>query len=70
MQTSSARLWRADLMGASLWQVNPSEADLKMANLTQEQLEDTTGDEHTQLPPDLKPPAHWGRKADEQSEED
>jgi hypothetical protein len=35
---------------------------------TQEQLVETSGDEDTVLPPDLKPPAHWHRE-DEQSEE-
>jgi hypothetical protein len=37
--------------------------------LSQAQLEETTGDENTQLPPNLKPPAHWGVKTDDQSEE-
>ena len=29
-----------------------------------------SGDEHTLLPPDLKPPAHWNVKTDEQIEGD
>jgi hypothetical protein len=29
-----------------------------------------SGDEITRLPPDLKPPAHWNVKTDEQPEED
>jgi hypothetical protein len=36
--------------------------------LTQEQLQETTGDENTQPPPDLKPPAHRNLKTDEQIE--
>jgi uncharacterized protein YjbI with pentapeptide repeats len=64
-----ATLERADLRGAIL-----QDADLKGANLqgethlTQEQLEKATGDDNTCLPPDLKPPAHWNVKTDEQIE--
>jgi pentapeptide repeat protein len=65
-----ASLWRADLSGASLWEAdlglvdlveaNLSGADLRKAKyLTQAQLEKTSGDENTKLPPGLKPPAHW-----------
>jgi len=39
-------------------------------NLTQEQLQQTIGDERTKIPSDLKPPAHWGVKTDEHPEED
>jgi uncharacterized protein YjbI with pentapeptide repeats len=52
---SGANLSGADLMGADL-----SGADLSRAHLTQAQLEGTTGDENTKLPPDLKPPTNWG----------
>jgi hypothetical protein len=81
-----ASLWNADLTGADLTGANltdaqPTGANLTGANLwyanlsgakhlTQGQLEKTTGDENTQLPPDLKPPAHWGVKTDEQTEGD
>jgi uncharacterized protein YjbI with pentapeptide repeats len=33
-------------------------------------LRDAYGDKYTKLPPNLKPPAHWGVRADEQHEED
>ena len=51
------------------------EADLSAAllsgarGLIQEQLDETYGDKDTWLPSHLKPPAHWGVKTDEQSEE-
>jgi len=54
-----ADLWGANLSGANLWGAE---------HLTQEQLEMTTGDDATRLPSDLKPPAHWGVKTDEQIE--
>jgi hypothetical protein len=56
---SGAHLSGADLSGADLIAADLIGADLKGANLIQEQLEMTYGDEDTQLPPDLKPPAHW-----------
>jgi hypothetical protein len=70
-----ADLAGADLAGASLRGADLSGADLiglvfSVENLTQEQLKETTGDESTRLPPHLKPPAHWGVKTDEQTEED
>jgi len=71
---SLATLQNADLSGADLSYTDLTEANLSGANLsivwhlTQEQLEETTGDENTQLPPDLKPPAHWNGKTDEQIE--
>ena len=40
------------------------------AFLTQKQLDETKlGDNETQLPPYLKPPAHWNVRTDEQIEE-
>jgi hypothetical protein len=79
---SGANLTGADLTGAALPEadftgVNLFDADLTGANLgraknlTRAQLEETkSGDEKTQLPPDLKPPAHWNVKIDEQNEGD
>jgi Pentapeptide repeats (8 copies) len=58
-------LSEAILVGATL-----TGADLSTAHLTQQELERATGDENTRLPPDLKPPAHWGVKPDEQAKED
>jgi uncharacterized protein YjbI with pentapeptide repeats len=63
---TGARLTGAVLSGAVLFEVR----SFLYADLTQEQLEQAEGDENTQLPPHLKPPAHWGVKADEQPEED
>jgi hypothetical protein len=69
-----ANLWQAILSEADLGGANLSGADLSGANLsgailTQEQLEKTmSGDENTQLPPHLKPPAHWNLKTDEHIE--
>jgi hypothetical protein len=71
---SGANLSGADLGFAYLSNVNLRRANLsgaylsRVVGLTQEQLEETTGDEYTQLRSDLKPPAHWGGKADEQTE--
>ena len=71
-----ADLSGANLSGAVLSEVNLSEANLSGADLRgaiflfQEQLEETTGDENTQLPSNLKPPAHWNVKTDEQIEGD
>ncbi len=76
---AGADLAGADLSEGSLWGASLSEANLGYANLsganlwatqylTQGQLEETTGDENTRLPPDLKPPAHWGVRTDEQPE--
>jgi Pentapeptide repeats (8 copies) len=48
-------LWRANFRGADL-----TGANLSGANLIPAQLEETTGDENTQLPSGLKPPEHWG----------
>jgi hypothetical protein len=62
---TGANLTGADLKYASLWNADLSGAK----HLTQGQLEETkSGDENTQLPPDLKPPAHWNVKTDEQIE--
>jgi pentapeptide repeat protein len=61
----------ANLVAARLSGADLSGADLTRAHyLTQAQLEETTGDENTTLPSDLKPPAHRGVKTDEQIEED
>jgi hypothetical protein len=67
-----ARLQKANLTEADLSGADLSGADLSEAKrLTQEQLDSTsTGDKNTRLPPDLKPPAHWGGKTDEQIEGD
>ena len=74
---SVALLGRAYLPGANLSKADLRDADLSGANLsgaehlTQDQLEETKhGDEHTQLPSGLEPPAHWNVKTDEQIEED
>ena len=73
---SGAFLAGADLSGAILWVTKLSgalfpAADLSgAAFLTQKQLDETKlGDNETQLPPDLKPPAHWNVRTDEQIEE-
>src|SRR5215208_1233367 len=68
---SGAFLAGADLSGAILWVTKLSGADLSgAAFLTQKQLDETKlGDNETQLPPDLKPPAHWNVRTDEQIEE-
>jgi hypothetical protein len=39
-------------------------AEASEGGLTQDQIEQAYGDEHTLLPPDLEPPAHWGVKPD------
>jgi Pentapeptide repeats (8 copies) len=67
---TGANLTGANLTGAILDPAILTEANLKGANLkgakltaviglTQEQLEQAEGDETTQIPPPLKPPAHW-----------
>jgi uncharacterized protein YjbI with pentapeptide repeats len=66
---SSANLTGAILFGANFRGANLSGANLSGAYLTrlilsQAQLERTIGDGNTQLPPDLKPPAHWNVKTD------
>jgi hypothetical protein len=45
----------ANLKGATLWGAALS----RVSHLTQEQLEETQGDETTQLPASREPPAHW-----------
>ena len=77
-----ADLRRADLSGANLSSAKNLDkarlqgahlegANLSFTKLTQEQLEETTGDKKTtRLPDGLEPPAHWGVKTDEQPEED
>src|SRR5918994_1627324 len=66
----SANLFRAILFRADLMWADLIGANLAGAGLTQEELEPATGDENTWLPPDLKPPAHWNVKTDEQIEGD
>jgi Pentapeptide repeats (8 copies) len=53
-----------DFSGANLSGANLSTT----RDLTQDQLEEAYGDKNTTLPPDLKPPAHWDVKTDEQIE--
>ncbi len=50
-----ARLLGVDLTGASLCGVDLSTAE----DLTEEQIEETLGDENTQLPEEIPRPAHW-----------
>ena len=61
---NGADLDEATLTGTRLRGANLSGAE----HLTQEELEEAFGDEHTQLPAGLKLPAHWGVKTDEQTE--
>jgi len=66
---SYASLFEASLFGASLFAADLSGADLSGATgLTQTELNKTVGDEYTDLPSPLKPPANWGVKTDEQIE--
>jgi Pentapeptide repeats (8 copies) len=67
---SRANLTGADLSGAGFRGTIFSGANLLEAILTQPELDLTDGDENTKLPNHLKPPAHWGRKSDEQIEGD
>jgi hypothetical protein len=46
------------------------EADLSETNVRPPQLEETMGDENTNLPSRLTPPTRWGVKTDEQIAED
>jgi Pentapeptide repeats (8 copies) len=69
-------LRETNLSGAGLVDANLSGANLSGAilyraqHLTQEQMELAEGDKNTELSPQLKPPAHWGVKTDEQPDED
>lgn len=66
-------LWGASLIGADLRGAHLEGTHLggvERTKLTQAQLEVTSGDETTVLPPHLKPPAHWGVKPDEQAKKD
>jgi Pentapeptide repeats (8 copies) len=72
---TEANLSGANLIGTNLWdayllRANLSGAVLAPTDLIQAQLGTTHGDENTQLPTGLKPPAHWGVKTDEQTEGD
>ena len=64
---SGAVLVDVNLSGAVLVDAKLSGANLVRTNLSKAQLEVATGDENTRLPFGLKPPVHWGVKADEQS---
>jgi hypothetical protein len=71
LDLSKTNLYGANLSEANLSEAVLSGAVLSGATLTQEQLEKTmSGDENTQLPLHLKPPAHWNLKTDEQIEGD
>lgn len=61
---SGAVLWRADLRGADLVGADLRRADLSEANLVQEQVEQAEGDDTTQIPDHLKPPARWSVNRD------
>jgi hypothetical protein len=64
----SGALLKGQKMHLQLGRANPREVNLMDArHLTQKQLEDTEGDEHTMLPPGLHPPAHWVMKPSEQN---
>jgi uncharacterized protein YjbI with pentapeptide repeats len=63
-----ANLQGTDLYGAGLQGASLQGADLRRTDLTQAQLNVTNGDETTELPPGLKPPAHWKVKTDERIE--
>src|SRR5918995_317166 len=67
---TGADLREADLSGADLSGADLSGADLSTASLTQEEVEPAIGDENTQLPAELTPPAHWGVGTEEQAKED
>jgi uncharacterized protein YjbI with pentapeptide repeats len=57
---SQANLVGARLIGADFEGANLCGADLSTAeDLTSEQLEDTTGDEHTRLPEEIQRPSRW-----------
>jgi uncharacterized protein YjbI with pentapeptide repeats len=45
-------------------------AEVSEGGPTQERIERAYGDENTQLPPNLKRPAHWGVETDQQTEGD
>ena len=58
-----ATFLEADLEGANLQNTDLSGADLRevtAGTLTQVQLDAADGSKHTQLPPGLQTPAHWG----------
>jgi hypothetical protein len=53
------------------WYIAPSGAGQKKDVVaTLAQLEETIGDEYTQLDPNFKRPAHWGAKTGEHPKED
>lgn len=72
----AANLQRANLVGAHLEEADLEGADLggahleEVSGLTQGQLEQAFGNEHTRLPDYLRRPEGWRRSADEQLGED
>lgn len=69
---TGANLYGANLYGAYLNEADLSGADLSgTINLTQNQIEQTYGDEQAKLPEGLKCPLAWSQKStDEQPEGD
>jgi uncharacterized protein YjbI with pentapeptide repeats len=66
-----AKLQGANLRGAYLRDAYLQGADLgNSLDLTDGQLEQAYGDQHTLLPDNLKRPAHWGVETDQQTEGD
>ena len=67
---SGAKLGGVDLSGADLSGADLSGANLSAAlrggSLTQEQIEQATGNEQTKLPEHLKPPASWSQSSNDQ----
>jgi Pentapeptide repeats (8 copies) len=65
------RLQDVFLQGTRLREADLQGADLRATyGLTQEQLEHAYRDQHTLYPDNLKPPAHWSGRTDEQIEGD
>jgi hypothetical protein len=60
-----ANLSRADLSGADLSKADLS-AVLPADSITQEQIEQATGNEQTELPEHLNPPASWSQRSHDQ----
>ena len=66
--SSRRELSAADLEGVGLKGPAYAGAERSFLEVLQSHLEGTIGDQNTQLPHGLKPPAYWGVKTDEQSE--
>jgi hypothetical protein len=63
---NNANLSQADFEDAYLFQADFSGANLSEATkLTQEQIEQATGNEETKLPDHLTRPPEWSRSSDE-----